>query len=48
MLLKNGRALELSGAVSSAEAILVTWFLGKKTGDAIADVLFGDYSPSGE
>ena len=47
VLLKNGRALELEGAVKSAEAILVTWFLGKMTGRGIADVLFGDHSPSG-
>ena len=47
VLLKNGRALELRGAVKDAEAIMVTWFLGKQTGNAIADVLFGDFSPSG-
>ena len=47
ILLKNGRALELRGAVKDAGAIMVTWFLGKQTGHAIADVLFGDYSPSG-
>lgn len=47
VLLKNGRALELEGAVRNASAIMVTWFLGKMTGHAIADVLFGDYSPSG-
>ena len=28
VLLKNGRALELSGAVQKAQAIMVTWFLG--------------------
>ena len=47
LLLKNGRALELRGAVKDAEAIMVTWFLGKQSGNAIADVLFGDFSPSG-
>ena len=30
-----------------ARAILVTWFLGSETGPAIADILFGDFSPSG-
>lgn len=47
ILLKNGRALALQGAVAEAEAILVTWFLGAETGHAVADVLFGDASPSG-
>ena len=47
VLLKNGRALALNGAIASAPAILVTWFLGTQSGHAIADILFGDQSPSG-
>ncbi|MBU6206475.1 MAG: glycoside hydrolase family 3 C-terminal domain-containing protein, partial [Alphaproteobacteria bacterium] len=34
VLLKNGRALALQGAVRDAAAILVTWFLGSESGNA--------------
>lgn len=47
VLLRNGRGMELSGAVKDAPAILVTWFLGSETGHAVADVLFGDHAPTG-
>jgi beta-glucosidase len=47
VLLKHGRALALTGAVRNADAILATWFLGSESGHAIADLVFGDASPSG-
>ncbi len=47
VLLSNGRAMALKGAVRNARAVLVTWFLGVQTGNAIADVVFGDFNPSG-
>jgi beta-glucosidase len=47
VLLKNGRALALKGAVRDARAILVGWFLGTESGNAVADILFGDSAPSG-
>ena len=46
VVLRNGRALALDGAVRDAQAILVGWFLGTQTGPALADVVFGDYNPS--
>lgn len=47
VVLRNGRALALQGAVRDAPAIVVGWFLGTETGHALADVLTGAYSPSG-
>jgi len=47
VLLRNGRALALQGAVRNAHAVAITWYLGTQTGHAVADVLFGDYNPSG-
>ncbi len=47
VILKHGRALALSGAVRDAAAILCSWFLGSESGNALADVLFGDASPQG-
>jgi beta-glucosidase len=47
VLLSHGRAIALEGAVKAADAILCTWFLGSEAGNGIADLLFGDYSPSG-
>ena len=47
VLLRNGRAMELSGPIKEAGAIVVTWFLGGEMGHAVADVVFGLASPSG-
>ena len=48
VLLKNGRALALDDDfVAASDAIMATWFLGKMQGVALADLLFGDVSPSG-
>ena len=47
VVLHNGRGLALSGAVRDAQAILVCWFLGSESGNAIADILYGDHGPSG-
>jgi beta-glucosidase len=47
VVLLNGRPLALQWLADSVPAILETWFLGVEHGNAVADVLFGDYSPSG-
>ncbi|TVQ82940.1 MAG: glycosyl hydrolase [Bacteroidetes bacterium] len=48
VVLMNGRPLTIENVDAKASAILETWFLGTTAGDAIADVLFGDYNPSGK
>jgi beta-glucosidase len=47
VLLRHGRALALTGAVRAAPAIMATWFLGSQTGNALADLVFGDHAPEG-
>jgi beta-glucosidase len=47
-VLMNGRPLAINWLDDHIPAILETWFLGTTAGDAIADVLFGEYNPSGK
>lgn len=44
----SGRPLDLSWADANIPAILQVWHLGSQSGNAIAQVLFGDYNPSGK
>jgi len=46
LILMNGRPLCISWEAEHAGAILESWFLGVQTGNAVADVLFGDYNPT--
>jgi beta-glucosidase len=46
VLINAGRPLVFSYTAENAPAILYTWWLGCEAGNAIADVLFGDYNPS--
>ena len=48
VVLMNGRPLSIPWLADNIPAILEAWFPGVQAGPAIADVLFGDHSPSGK
>lgn len=48
LVLTNGRPLTIPWAAENIPSILETWHLGTQSGNAIAEVLYGDYNPSGK
>lgn len=48
IVLMNGRSLAIPELENEAPAIVESWFLGSQHGNAVADVLFGDYNPGGK
>jgi len=48
LVLNNGRPLALPWAEKHIPAIVEAWQLGTQSGNAVAQVLYGDYNPSGK
>ncbi len=47
LVLLNGSALAVNWANANVPAIVEAWYPGQEGGNAVADVLFGDYNPAG-
>jgi beta-glucosidase len=48
LVLMSGRPMTINWANEQLDAILHSWYPGTQGGHAIADVLYGDYNPSGK
>lgn len=48
VVLMNGRPLTINWISENIPAVVEAWFLGDQTGNAVAQVLFGEYNPSGK
>ncbi|MBN1480828.1 glycoside hydrolase family 3 C-terminal domain-containing protein [candidate division KSB1 bacterium] len=48
VVLNHGRPLSINYLIEHVPAILDIWYLGQQTGNAVADILFGDVNPAGK
>ncbi len=44
----SGSAIALTSETKTCDAVLQAWYAGESGGQAVANVLFGDYNPSGK
>lgn len=47
LVLLNGSALAITREAENIPAIIETWYGGQAAGQALADIIFGDYNPAG-
>ncbi|RAV30904.1 beta-glucosidase BglX [Sinomicrobium soli] len=47
MVLMNGRPMDITDSAGKVKGLLESWFLGSEHGNAVGEVLFGKYNPSG-
>jgi beta-glucosidase len=48
IIIMNGRPLSITNLDAKADAIVEAWFPGTMGGKAVADIIYGDYNPSGK
>ncbi len=48
VVINSGTPVTMKRWINDAQSVVQAWYLGQETGNAIADVLFGDYNPSGK
>ena len=48
LILNNGRPMSINWASENIPAIVEAWHLGTESGNAVAQILYGDYNPSGK
>jgi beta-glucosidase len=47
VVLIGGSAIAMSSWLDEVDAVILAWYPGEEGGNAVADVLFGDYNPAG-
>ena len=48
LLIFGGKTFAIPKIYEKAQSVFYCWYLGQETGNAIADVIFGDYNPGGK